>query len=146
MSNETPISIFGNLTSDPELRYTQNGFAVANFTVASTPRVFDRASNEWKDGEALFLRCSVWRDYAEHVAASLTKGSAVLVIGTLRQRAYETDEGEKRIAYEVDADEVGPSLRFATAQVTRSPRTGSAAPDAWSPADASAKTPANVAA
>ena len=119
MAGETIITVVGNLTSDPELRYTQNGLAVANFTIASTPRNFDRASNEWKDGEALFLRASVWRDFAEHVAGSLTKGSRVIVTGRLKQRSYETKEGEKRTSMELEVDEIGPSLRYATAQVTR---------------------------
>lgn len=119
MAGETIITVVGNLTSDPELRYTQNGLAVANFTIASTPRNFDRASNEWKDGEALFLRASVWRDFAEHVAGSLTKGSRVMATGRLKQRSYETKEGEKRTSIELEVDEIGPSLRYATAQVTR---------------------------
>ncbi|NIJ05624.1 single-stranded DNA-binding protein [Frigoribacterium faeni] len=119
MAGETVITVVGNLTSDPELRYTQNGLAVANFTIASTPRTLDRASNEWKDGEALFLRASVWREFAEHVASSLTKGSRVIVQGRLKQRSYETKEGEKRTSFELDVDEIGPSLRYATAQVTR---------------------------
>ena len=119
MAGETVITVVGNLTSDPELRYTQNGLAVANFTIASTPRNFDRASNDWKDGEALFLRASVWREFAEHVAGSLTKGSRVIVTGRLKQRSYETKEGEKRTSFEIEVDEIGPSLRYATAQVTR---------------------------
>ncbi|NEM91776.1 single-stranded DNA-binding protein [Galbitalea soli] len=119
MAGETVITVVGNLTSDPELRYTQNGLAVANFTIASTPRSFDRASNDWKDGEALFLRASVWREFAEHVAGSLTKGSRVIVTGRLKQRSYETKEGEKRTSIELEVDEIGPSLRYATAQVTR---------------------------
>ncbi|MCU1585903.1 MAG: single-stranded DNA-binding protein [Microbacteriaceae bacterium] len=119
MAGETVITVVGNLTSDPELRYTQNGLAVANFTIASTPRSFDRASNDWKDGEALFLRASVWREFAEHVAGSLTKGSRVIATGRLRQRSYETKEGEKRTSFELEIDEIGPSLRYATAQVTR---------------------------
>ena len=119
MAGETVITVVGNLTSDPELRYTQNGLAVANFTIASTPRTFDRASNEWKDGEALFLRASVWREFGEHVASSLTKGSRVMAQGRLKQRSYETKEGEKRTSMELEIDEIGPSLRYATAQVTR---------------------------
>ena len=119
MAGETIITVVGNLTSDPELRYTQNGLAVANFTIASTPRNFDRQANEWKDGEALFLRASVWRDFAEHVAGSLAKGSRVIATGRLKQRSYETREGEKRTAIELEVDEIGPSLRYATAQVTR---------------------------
>jgi single-strand DNA-binding protein len=119
MAGETVITVVGNLTSDPELRYTQNGLAVANFTIASTPRSFDRASNDWKDGDALFLRASVWREFAEHVAGSLTKGSRVIATGRLKQRSYETKEGEKRTSIELEVDEIGPSLRYATSQVTR---------------------------
>lgn len=119
MAGETPITVVGNLTSDPELRYTQNGKAVANFTVASTPRIFDRQSNDWKDGEALFLRCTVWNEFAEHVAGSLGKGARVIVTGNLKQRSYETKEGEKRTSFEVDVEEIGPSLRYATAMVER---------------------------
>jgi single-strand DNA-binding protein len=119
MAGETVITVVGNLTSDPELRYTQNGLAVANFTIASTPRTLDRQSNEWKDGEALFLRASVWREFAEHVAGSLTKGSRVIAQGRLKQRSYETKEGEKRTSMELEIDEIGPSLRYATASITR---------------------------
>ncbi|MBF4574695.1 single-stranded DNA-binding protein [Frondihabitans sp. VKM Ac-2883] len=119
MSGETVITVVGNLTSAPELRYTQGGLAVANFTIASTPRTFDRAKNEWVDGEALFLRASVWREFAEHVASSLTKGSRVIAQGRLKMRAYETSSGEKRTSTELEIDEIGPSLRYATAQVTR---------------------------
>lgn len=117
--NETTITVIGNLTADPELRYTQNGLPVANFTIASTPRAFDKATNEWKDGDALFLRASCWRDMAEHVAGSLSKGSRVIVSGRLKQRSYETSEGEKRTVIELEVDEIGPSLRYATAQVVR---------------------------
>jgi single-strand DNA-binding protein len=120
VAGETIITVVGNLTADPELRYTQSGLAVANFTIASTPRSFDRASNDWKDGDALFLRASVWREFAEHVASSLTKGSRVIAQGRLKQRSYETKEGEKRTTIELEVDEIGPSLRYATAQVTRS--------------------------
>ena len=119
MAGETVITVVGNLTSDPELRYTQNGLAVANFTIASTPRNFDRATSEWKDGEALFLRASVWREFAEHVAGSLTKGSRVIAAGRLKQRSYETKEGEKRSSMELEIDEIGPSLRYATATLSR---------------------------
>lgn len=119
MAGETTITVVGNLTSDPELRYTQNGLAVANFTIASTPKVFDRQANEMKDGEALFLRASVWREFAEHIAGSLTKGSRVIAQGRLKQRSYETKEGEKRTSMELEVDAIGPDLRFATAQVTR---------------------------
>jgi single-strand DNA-binding protein len=119
MAGETVITVVGNLTADPELRYTQNGLPVANFTIASTPRTFDRQANEWKDGEALFLRASVWRDFAEHVAGSLTKGMRVVATGRLRQRSYQDREGNNRTAIELEVDEIGPSLRYATAQVTR---------------------------
>lgn len=119
MAGETVITVVGNLTSDPELRYTQSGLAVANLTIASTPRTFDKAKNEWVDGEALFLRCSVWKEFAEHVASSLTKGARVMAQGRLKQRSYETKEGEKRTSMELEIDEIGPSLRYATAQVTR---------------------------
>ena len=119
MAGETPITLIGNLTADPDLRFTPSGAAVASFTVASTPRTFDRQANEWKDGEAMFLNCSVWRQAAENVAESLTKGMRVIVTGRLRSRSYETREGEKRTVFEVEVDEVGPSLRFATAKVTR---------------------------
>jgi single-strand DNA-binding protein len=133
VSGETIITVVGNLTADPELRYTQSGLAVANFTIASTPRSFDRATNEWKDGEALFLRASVWREFAEHVASSLTKGMRVIAQGELRQRSYETEAGEKRTTFELSVLEIGPSLRYATAQVTRTNATTSPAPaaDAW---------------
>lgn len=124
MAGETKITVVGNLTADPELRYTQSGLAVANFTVASTPREFDRATNEWKDGEALFLRSTIWREPAEHVAASLTKGQHVVVTGTLKQRAYETKEGEKRTSYELDVDDIGVSLRYGTTVFSRSARDG----------------------
>jgi single-strand DNA-binding protein len=122
MAGETVITIIGNLTNDPELRFTPSGAAVANFTVASTPRALDRESNQWKDGDPLFLRCSVWRQYAENVAESLTKGMQVIVQGRLKQRSYETREGEKRTVVELDVDEIGPCLKFATAKVTRAAR------------------------
>jgi single-strand DNA-binding protein len=124
MAGETVITIIGNLTNDPELRFTPSGAAVANFTVASTPRTFDRQSNEWKDGETLFMRCSVWRDAAENVAESLQRGTRVLVSGRLRSRSYETKEGEKRTVVEMEVDEVGPSLRYATAKVAKTSRGG----------------------
>lgn len=124
MAGETTITVVGNLTADPELRYTQNGVAVANFTIASTPRTYDRQSGEWKDGEPLFLRASVWREFAEHVANSLTKGARVVATGRLRQRSYETKEGEKRTSIELEVDEIGPSLRYATAAVTRQASAG----------------------
>ena len=124
MAGETPITVIGNLTADPELRFTPSGAAVANFTVASTPRTFDRQTNEWKDGESLFLSCSVWRQAAENAAESLVRGSRVIVSGRLKARSYETREGEKRTVFEVDVDEVGPSLRYATAKVTKASRGG----------------------
>lgn len=122
MANEVTLTIIGNLTEDPTLRFTPSGAAVANFTIASTPRTFDRQANEWKDGEALFLRCSIWREAAENVAESLTKGQRVIAQGRLKARSYDTKEGERRTAWELDVDEVGPSLRFATAQVQRQGR------------------------
>jgi single-strand DNA-binding protein len=122
MAGDTVITIIGNITGDPELRFTPSGAAVANFTVASTPRQFDRTSNEWKDGETLFMRCSVWRDAAENVAESLQRGTRVLVSGRLKSRSYETKEGEKRTVVELDVDEVGPSLKYATAKVNRTQR------------------------
>jgi single-strand DNA-binding protein len=124
MAGETVITVIGNLTGDPELRFTPSGAAVANFTVASTPRTFDRQSNEWKDGETLFMRCSIWREAAENVAESLTKGTRVIAQGRLVQRSYETREGEKRTVVELQVDEIGPSLRYATAKVTRAQRSG----------------------
>ena len=123
-AGDTVITIIGNLTQDPELRFTPSGAAVANFTVASTPRQFDRQTNEWKDGETLFMRCSVWRDAAENVAESLTRGSRVIVSGRLKSRSFETKEGEKRTVVELDVDEVGPSLRYATAKVAKTQRGG----------------------
>src|SRR4051794_39551130 len=124
MAGETTITVVGNLTADPELRFTPSGAAVASFTVASTPRTFDKDSNEWKDGEALFLRCSVWRQAGENVAESLTRGARVIVSGRLKQRSFETKEGEKRTVIELDVDEIGPSLRYATAKVTKAAREG----------------------
>ena len=159
MAGETTITVIGNLVDDPELRFTPSGAPVANFRIASTPRTFDRQTNEWKDGEALFMRCNVWRQAAENVAETLTRGARVIVTGRLKQRSYETKEGEKRTVVELEVDEIGPSLRYATAQVTRAasgsggsggsgggggqarPQVqqdepwstpGSAAPDAWS--------------
>ena len=122
MAGDTVITVIGNLTGDPELRFTPSGAAVANFTVASTPRAFDRQSNEWKDGETLFMRCSVWRDAAENVAESLGRGTRVIVSGRLKSRSYETKEGEKRTVVEMEVDEVGPSLRYASAKVTKTQR------------------------
>ncbi|MEO7236475.1 MAG: single-stranded DNA-binding protein, partial [Lapillicoccus sp.] len=122
MAGDTVITVIGNITGDPELRFTPSGAAVANFTVASTPRAFDRQSNEWKDGETLFMRCSVWRDAAENVAESLQRGTRVIVSGRLKSRSYETKEGEKRTVIEMEVDEVGPSLRYASAKVTKTQR------------------------
>ena len=124
MAGETVITVVGNLVDDPELRFTPSGAAVANFRIASTPRIMDRQTNEWKDGDALFLSCSVWRQAAENVAESLQKGMRVVVQGRLKQRQYETREGEKRTVVELDVDEVGPSLKYATAKVTRTTRQG----------------------
>jgi single-strand DNA-binding protein len=124
MAGETVITVIGNLTNDPELRFTPSGQAVASFTIASTPRTMDRQTNEWKDGDTLFLRCSVWRQAAENVAESLHKGFRVIVQGRLKQRSFETREGEKRTVVELDVDEVGPSLRSATARVNRAGRPG----------------------
>lgn len=124
MSGETVITVVGNLVDDPELRFTPSGVAVAKFRIASTPRVFDKQTNEWKDGDALFLTCSVWRKAAENVAESLAKGVRVIVQGRLKQRSYETTQGEKRTVYEIDVDEVGPTLARATAKVERNPAGG----------------------
>ncbi len=124
MAGDTTITVVGNLTADPELRFTPSGAAVANFTVASTPRIYDRQSGEWKDGEALFLRCNIWREAAENVAESLTRGARVIVTGRLKQRSFETREGEKRTVVEVEVDEIGPSLRYATAKVNKATRSG----------------------
>ena len=124
MAGETTITIVGNLTADPELRFTPSGAAVANFTVASTPRTFDRQSNEWKDGETLFMRCSVWREAAENVAESLHRGDRVIATGRLVSRSWQTPEGENRTVMEMQVDEVGPSLRYATAKVNKTQRGG----------------------
>ena len=124
MAGETTITVVGNLTSDPELRFTPSGSAVANFTIASTPRTFDRQSSEWKDGETLFLRASVWREAAENVAETLTKGTRVVAQGRLKSRTYDTKEGEKRTVMELEVDEIGPSLRYASAKVSRTQRSG----------------------
>ncbi|MYR07395.1 single-stranded DNA-binding protein [Gordonia sp. SID5947] len=124
MAGDTVITVVGNLTADPELRFTPSGAAVANFTVASTPRTFDRQTNEWKDGEALFLRCNIWRDAAENVTESLSKGTRVVVQGRLKQRSFETREGEKRTVVELEVDEIGPSLKYATAKVNKASRGG----------------------
>ncbi|MGO1945771.1 MAG: single-stranded DNA-binding protein [Brachybacterium alimentarium] len=124
MANDTVITVIGNLTADPELRFTQSGIAVASFTIASTPRTFDRQANEWKDGEALFLRCSIWRDAAENVAESLEKGSRVVAQGRLKQRSFTDREGNNRTSIELDVDEIGPSLRYATAKANKVQRGG----------------------
>jgi len=128
MAGETTLTVIGNLTNDPELRFTPSGAAVANFTIASTPKTFDRNSNEWKDGETLFLRCAVWKEPGENVAESLTKGMRVIISGRLKSRSYETKEGEKRTVIELEVDEIGPSLRYATAKVNRTQRNGGQAP------------------
>lgn len=124
MAGETTITVVGNLTADPELRFTPSGAAVANFTVASTPRRYNSQTGQWEDGEPLFMRCSIWRDYAEHVAESLTRGTHVIVQGRLKQRSFETRDGEKRTVVELDVDEIGPALRYATANVTKANRGG----------------------
>ncbi len=124
MAGETTITVIGNLTNDPELRFTPSGSAVANFTIASTPKVFDRQTNEYKDGETLFLRASVWREMAENTAESLTKGMRVIASGRLKSRSYDTKEGEKRTVIELEVDEIGPSLRYANAKVNRTQRNG----------------------
>jgi single-strand DNA-binding protein len=124
MAGDTNITVVGNLTDDPELRFTPSGAAVVNFTVASTPRTYDRQAQEWKDGDTLFLRCSLWRQPAENVAESLTRGTRVIVTGRLKQRSYETREGEKRTVVELEADEVGPSMRYVTAKITKATRSG----------------------
>jgi single-strand DNA-binding protein len=125
MANETIVTVVGNLVADPEIRYTQNGLPVANFTIASTPRHFDKAKNEWVDDEALFLRASIWREFAENVAGSLSKGTRVVATGRLKQRSYEDREGNKRVSVELEVDEIGPSLRYATAAVQRVQRDSS---------------------
>jgi single-strand DNA-binding protein len=139
MAGDTQITIVGNLTADPELRFTPSGAAVANFTVASTPRQFDRQSGEWKDGEALFMRCNIWRKPAENVAETLARGSRVIVSGYLKQRSYETSEGEKRTVVELEVDEVGPSLKFVTAKLTTV--SGGFSPDSTNPGQASTTAP-----
>lgn len=124
MAGDTTITVIGNLTGDPELRFTPSGAAVANLTIASTPRSFDRQANEWKDGETLFMRSSIWREAAENVAESLTKGTRVIAQGRLVQRSYEDREGQKRTVVELEIDEIGPSLRYASAKVTRKQSSG----------------------
>ena len=124
MSGETRVTVVGNLTADPELRFTASGAPVADFTVAATPRTFDRATGDWKDGDPLFLRCSLWRQPAENAATSLTKGARVMVEGVLRQRSFETREGEKRTVVELDVDEIGASLRYATVRINRTTADG----------------------
>jgi single-strand DNA-binding protein len=146
-AGDTQITLVGNLTNDPELRFTPSGAAVAKFTVASTPRYMDRQTNEWKDGDTLFLNCQIWRQAAENVAESLTRGMRVIVSGRLKQRSYETKEGEKRTVFEVEVDEVGPSLRNATAKVTKTSRPGGNAGGFSAPTESSDdpwSTPSNV--
>jgi single-strand DNA-binding protein len=145
MAGETIITVVGNLTDDPELKFTPSGAAVANFTVASTPRTFDRQTNEWKDGDALFLRCAAWRQLAENVAESLQKGQRVVVTGALRVRQFERQDGSKGTSVELNVDEVGPSLRYATAKVTkvsRSGNSGGAGGQDWGGQPAAAAAPA----
>lgn len=141
MAGDTIITVIGNLTADPELRFTPAGAAVANFTVASTPRTFDRQKNEWIDGDALFMRCNIWREAAENVAESLTRGSRVIVSGRLKQRSFETREGEKRTVMELEVDEIGPSLRYATAKVNKASRGGGGGFESRKPADKPADDP-----
>ncbi|GHG25735.1 MULTISPECIES: single-stranded DNA-binding protein [Amycolatopsis] len=142
MAGETTVTVVGNLTSDPDLRFTPAGSAVANFTVASTPRMFDRQSGAWRDGDPLFLRCSLWREYAENAAESLVRGSRVIVHGRLRQRSYDTKEGEKRTVMELDVEEIGPALRYATAKVTKISRaTGGEGSSSWTPEPVAAGEP-----
>lgn len=135
MANETTLNITGNLVEDPELRFTPSGAAVANFKIASTPRTFDRQSNEWKDGETLFMRCAAWKELGENVAESLTKGMRVVAEGRLKSRSYETKEGEKRTVIELEIDEIGPSLKYATAKVTRTQRNNAAGSNTFAPAN-----------
>jgi single-strand DNA-binding protein len=142
VAGETVITVVGNLTGDPELRFTPSGAAVANFTVASTPRTLDKATNEWKDGEALFLRCSIWRQAAENVAESLQKGMRVVVQGRLKQRSYEVN-GEKRTSVELDVEEIGPSLKYATAKVNKTTRGGGGGGFGGSPASPGGGAPAD---
>lgn len=148
MAGETLITVVGNLVDDPELRFTASGAAVANFRIASTPRTLDRQTNEWKDGEALFLSCSIWRQAAENVAESLTKGMRVVVQGRLKQRSYEDREGQRRTVVELEVDEVGPSLKYATAKVTRASRGGgsygSGGDDPWAASAAQAAPAAST--
>jgi len=143
-AGDTTITLIGNLVDDPELRFTPSGAAVAKFRVASTPRYLDKQTNEWKDGESLFLQCQIWRQAAENCAESLTKGMRVILSGRLKQRSYETKEGEKRTVFEVEVDEVGPSLRNATAKVTKAQRTGGSgggfAADPWAAASSPTTT------
>lgn len=147
MAGDTVITVIGNLTADPELRFTPSGSAVANFTIASTPRSFDKSTGQWVDQDALFMRCSIWREAAENVAESLAKGVRVIAQGRLVQRSYETKEGEKRTVVELQVDEIGPSVRYATAKVTRTTRSGNTSPrpsqqsDPWSTGDDSTAPP-----
>ncbi len=143
MAGDTTITVVGNLTSDPELRFTPSGASVASFTVASTPRFLDKSSNEWKDGDALFLRCSVWRQAAENAAESLHRGDRVIVTGRLKQRSFETREGEKRTVVEIDVDEVGPSLKYASARVSKASRGGGSGGQAGGQSRPSSSGPAD---
>jgi single-strand DNA-binding protein len=144
-TGETPLTVVGNLTDDPEIRFTPSGTAMARFTVASTPRMYDKASGQWQDGTAMFLRCAAWRDLAEHIGDSLTKGTRVVVTGRLRQHNWQTPEGENRSMLALEVDDIGPSLRFATVKVTKVQRTGNTptpANDAWSTPASAGATPA----
>jgi single-strand DNA-binding protein len=143
MAGETVITLIGNLTADPELRFTPSGHAVATFTVASTARTLDRQTNEWKDGDALFVRCEVWRQYAENVTESLQKGMRVVVTGRLRNRSYETTSGEKKTSLELEIEEVGPALRYATAKVTRTTNSGQGGGGGWQGGSGSNNRPAS---
>lgn len=144
MSNETTITMIGNLTADPELRWTQNGLAVANFTVASTPRIYDKQSGEWKDGDPLFIRCSAWREMGEHITESLIKGSRVVVVGSLKQKSYETKEGEKRTTIELDVEDIGASLKYHIASpVKKSNTTASDSNDVWAVPPGAVEIPAD---
>ena len=143
MAGETTLTVIGNLTADPELRFTPSGAAVTSFTVASTPRTYDRDSGKWVDGDPLFLRCNIWRQAAENVAESLSRGDRVIVSGRIKQRSFETREGEKRTVVELDVDEIGPSLRWASAKVNRASRSSQSSEDHWnSQRGGAANTPA----
>ena len=143
MANDTQITVIGNLTTDPELRFTQNGFAVANFSVASTPRTFDKQTGEWRDGEALFLRCNVWREFAENVTETLRRGMRVIVVGRLKMRSFTTRDGEKRTVVEIETDDMGPSLKYARATVVKITKNGTTHTVTTSDDDAWGEDPAD---